>query len=62
MENITNTIKAKYYRYQPGEFLPVYQDGELSNRSDFHRYRIRQLISRPADTLRYFTHYSSLES
>ena len=57
-ENITNTIKDKYYRYNPGEFLPVYVDGQLANRSDFHRYRIKQLVTRPSATIHYFTHFS----
>lgn len=62
MENITNSIKDKYYRYQPGEFLPVYSGGELLNRKDFHKYRIRQILSRPSEAFHQFTHYSSTQS
>lgn len=42
---IINTIKNKYYRYQPGEFLPVYSGGELLNKREFHKYRIKWIIT-----------------
>jgi hypothetical protein len=37
-----NKIKNKYYTYQPGEFLPIYHDGVLTNRREFHIYRIKR--------------------
>lgn len=37
-----NAIKNKYYTYQPGEFLPVYYDGALANKKDFHMYKIKK--------------------
>jgi len=40
MKNITQTIKSQYYRYNPGEFLPVYSGGELLNKTDFHKYKL----------------------
>lgn len=43
--NITNTLKDKYYRYQPGEFLPVYSGGEMLNKREFHVYRIKWIIT-----------------
>lgn len=37
-----NSIKNKYYTYQPGEFLPIYMDGELANRKQFHMYKLKK--------------------
>lgn len=59
MENIIKTIKEKYYRYNPGEFLPVYEGSDWINKRDFHHYRIRQILGHPAEALHYFTHYGS---
>lgn len=56
MKTITNTIKDKYYRYQPGEFLPVYMDGELANKREFHAYRIKWLIGNHRAFLHDLTH------
>jgi hypothetical protein len=39
-----NKIKSKYYRYQPGEFLPIYIDGKLANRWAFHLYKLKQAL------------------
>lgn len=36
-----NKIKNKYYQCQPGEFLPVFMDGELANRKQFHIYKLK---------------------
>lgn len=44
-KHITNTIKNKYYRYQPGEFLPIYSGGEMVNKRDFHIYRIKWIFT-----------------
>jgi len=40
-----NKIKNSYYKYQPGEFLPIYMDGELANRKAFHIYKIKKTIT-----------------
>jgi hypothetical protein len=40
-----NKIKNKYYNYQPGEFLPIYMDGQLANRKEFHAYKIKWILS-----------------
>lgn len=52
-------IKQKYYRFNPGEFLPVYHDGKLTNRREFHIYRIKWIIHNRAAAWYMFTHYSS---
>jgi len=44
MKHLTNIIKNKYYRLQPGEFLPIYSGGELINKREFHAYRIKWII------------------
>lgn len=58
MKNIINTIKEKYYTYQPGEFLPIYEDGQLANRAEFHRYRIKWILEHRDAAFYQFTHYS----
>lgn len=40
-----NKIKNKYYNYQPGEFLPIYMDGKLANRKQFHMYKIKWIVT-----------------
>ena len=40
-----NSIKNKYYQYKPGEFLPIYMDGELANRKAFHLYKAKKAIT-----------------
>lgn len=40
MSNISIYIKNKYYTFVPGEFIPVYMDGELHNKRSFHRYKL----------------------
>jgi hypothetical protein len=37
-----NKIKNKYYKYQRGEFLPVYMDGRLANKREFHIYKAKR--------------------
>lgn len=39
-----NSIKNKYYTYQPGEFLPIFMDGELANRKQFHMYKAKKAL------------------
>lgn len=40
-----NKIKNNYYKYKPGEFLPIYMDGELANRRAFHIYKLKQVTT-----------------
>ena len=44
MFNLKQNIKNSYYNYQPGEFLPVYMDGQLANRKEFHAYKIKWIL------------------
>ena len=37
-----NAIKNKYNTYTPGEFLPIYMEGQLANKKDFHLYKIKK--------------------
>lgn len=37
-----NSIKNKYYEYNPNEFMPIWYMGELSNRRDFHIYKLKK--------------------
>lgn len=46
MEQITHTIKAKYYIYVPGEFMPIMSGDELLNKREFHAYKLRRAIWR----------------
>ena len=52
-------IKNKYYTYQPGEFLPIYSGGVLTNRKDFHAYKLKKILGNPKLAIYQFTHYSS---
>lgn len=58
MKTITQTLKDKYYRFNPGEFLPVYSGGEMVNRRDFHAYRIKWIITHREAALYQFTHFA----
>lgn len=42
---MVNKIKTNYYKYQPGEFLPIYIDGELANRRAFHTYKVKRALT-----------------
>lgn len=42
---MVNKIKNHYYQYKPGEFLPVYIDGELANRRAFHCYKLKRAVT-----------------
>lgn len=37
---ITQTIENTIYGYNPQEFLPVFRDGELDNRTAFVAYKL----------------------
>lgn len=53
-----NSIKNKYNTYQPGEFLPIYVDGKLANKRDFHKYRLKTILGNPRRAAHQFTHYA----
>ena len=36
------SITNKYYEYNPNEFLPIYYDGKLANRKQFHMYKLKK--------------------
>lgn len=42
IKNITN----KYYEYDPTEFLPIYRDGAIDNKTAFHAYKAKKAIAR----------------
>jgi hypothetical protein len=48
MKHLTNTIKDTYYRFNPGEFFPVYAGGVLTNKREFHAYRLKWLLKNRA--------------
>lgn len=56
MLNLKQTIKNQYYRYQPGEFLPVRSGGELLNKREFHMYRIKWIIKNHSAFVYQLTH------
>lgn len=45
INKISNTLKDKYNTYTPGEFLPIYLEGELANRREFHIYKAKKLLT-----------------
>lgn len=46
MKNIQNKIHMQIYGYRRGEFMPVYSAGELQNRGEFVKYKLRSLVTR----------------
>jgi hypothetical protein len=56
---LKQTLKAKYYTYQPGEFLPIFSGGVLLNKREFHIYRLTWIIRNHRAALYQFTHYAS---
>lgn len=58
MKHLTQTLKDKYYRYNPGEFLPVYSGNEMLNKRAFHAYRIKWIIEHREEAIYQFTHFS----
>lgn len=58
LKHITNTIKSKYYTFQPGEFLPVYSGGELLNKREFHLYKLKWIVRNRHAALYQLTHYA----
>lgn len=40
LKNINKTIELAIYGYKPGEFLPIFIEGKLLNKSEFIRYKL----------------------
>ena len=40
-----NAIKNKYETYTPGEFLPIYYEGTLANKKEFHLYKLGKALA-----------------
>lgn len=36
------SITNKYYEYNPNEFMPIYYEGVLANRKEFHMYKLKK--------------------
>lgn len=36
------SITNKYYEYNPNEFLPIYRDGKIDNKKEFHIYKLKK--------------------
>lgn len=46
MINIIKTnIQNHYYSYTPGEFLPVFVEGQWANRKEFTEYKLHKLMA-----------------
>ena len=45
MKEITQKLELAIYGYNPNEFLPIFEDGELSNRSAFVAYKAKRVLS-----------------
>lgn len=46
MNYLKQTFQNKFYTYQPGEFLPVFMGGELYNRREFYKYKLKRVLKR----------------
>lgn len=42
VQKIHNTIENAVYGYVPGEFMPVWYDGQLDNRNEFIAYKAKR--------------------
>lgn len=42
MEKIKQTIENTVYGYNPQEFMPIFEEGQLANRSAFIAYKLRR--------------------
>lgn len=60
MKHLTQPIKDKYYTFILGEFLPVYDmNGELINRSAFHKYKARRAVWKIRNLKETYHHYTN---
>lgn len=46
MQHIKQKYNQAIYGYTPGEFLPVWEGGELRNRNQFIIYKIRKIFTK----------------
>lgn len=51
-----NKIKSKYETYTPGEFLPIYYDGQLANKKEFHLYKLGKALTAADNAWMGFVH------
>jgi hypothetical protein len=45
MKQIKQTIELALYGYTPNEFLPIFVEGKLQNKSEYISYRIKRAIT-----------------
>lgn len=41
MKNLVYHFTDRYYRFVPGEFMPIYDGTEMLNKREFHLYKLR---------------------
>lgn len=46
MKQITQTIQSVFDSYNPNEFLPIFRDGQLDNRTEFIAYKAKKFVGR----------------
>jgi hypothetical protein len=44
MKQIKQTIDLVFYSYTPNEFLPIFSGGELINKNEFVKYKLKKMI------------------
>lgn len=49
-----NSIKNKYFEYNPTEFMPIFYDGKLANARQFHLYKLKRAALRADRALMHF--------
>ena len=45
MKQLTQTIENKFYTFVPGEFLPIFEGGQLMNRNEFYKYKAKRMLT-----------------
>jgi hypothetical protein len=46
MQYIKQKFEDRFYTYKPGEFLPIFEGGQLANRNQFIFYKIKKAFTR----------------
>jgi hypothetical protein len=46
MQYIKQKFEDRFYTYKPGEFLPIWEGGQLRNRNQFIVYKLKQIIAK----------------
>lgn len=41
-----NSIKNKYFQYDPNEFMPIYYEGKVANIREFHLLKLKKVALR----------------